>query len=133
MATAAPHPESATPEEHPKLPELTIYGHSNFLYWWPVWAVGYIMAILTYTADNHVTIGDSQYLIHPSKYLGVIYTFVFFICIMTSNISLKGIYSAVLILVALVFVLAAAYFDWWPYLLGWLGHLEIYMNLGFYV
>jgi hypothetical protein len=52
---------------------------------------------------------------------------------MTSNISLRGIYSAVLILVALVFIFAAAYFDWWPSLLGWLGHLEIYMNLGFYL
>lgn len=133
MATAAPHPAPETPEEQRRANAITIYGHSNFFYWWPTWVVGYIMAILTWTANNHVTIADHEYLIHPSKYLGIIYTFVFFICILTSNISLRGIYSAVLVLVALVLVLAAAYFNWWPSLVGWFSQLDIYMNMGFYV
>ena len=33
--------------------ELRIYGHSNLFYWWPVWAVGFLMAGLTYL-DGHV-------------------------------------------------------------------------------
>jgi hypothetical protein len=136
MATATPQPEPATPEEQRRAAELTIYGHSNFFYWWPVWLVGYIMAGLTFMADHHVKLDPNsthEYLIHPNKYLGVVYTFVFFIVIMTTNVSLKGIYSAVAILVALVLVLLAAYFDWWPYLVGWFGQLDIYMNMGFYV
>jgi hypothetical protein len=133
MGSATPHPQPATPEEQQRIPELKIYGHSMFFYWWPTWVVGYIMAILTLATNNHVTIAGHEYLVHPSKYLGVIYTFVFFVCILTSNISLRGIYSAVVVLVALVFVLAAAYFDLWPYLVGWLGELDIYMNMGFYV
>ena len=33
--------------------EIRVYGHNNLLYWWPVWAVGFIMAALTYI-DGHV-------------------------------------------------------------------------------
>jgi hypothetical protein len=33
--------------------EIRVYGHSNLFYWWPVWAVGFILALLTYL-DGHV-------------------------------------------------------------------------------
>jgi lysylphosphatidylglycerol synthetase-like protein (DUF2156 family) len=32
--------------------ELYIYSHSSLYYWWPVWAVGFLMAILTFW-DGH--------------------------------------------------------------------------------
>ncbi|QJW98775.1 hypothetical protein [Frigoriglobus tundricola] len=46
-ATAAPPPQPVQDKE------LRIYGHSNLFYWWPVWAVGFLMATLTYL-DGHV-------------------------------------------------------------------------------
>jgi hypothetical protein len=33
--------------------EIRIYGHNNLFYWWPVWAVGFLMAALAYF-DGHV-------------------------------------------------------------------------------
>jgi hypothetical protein len=33
--------------------EIRIYGHSNLFYWWPIWALGFLMALLTYL-DGHV-------------------------------------------------------------------------------
>jgi hypothetical protein len=33
--------------------EIRVYGHNNLFYWWPVWAVGFLMAALTYV-DGHV-------------------------------------------------------------------------------
>ncbi len=33
--------------------EIRVYGHNNLFYWWPVWAVGFLMAFLTYV-DGHV-------------------------------------------------------------------------------
>jgi len=33
--------------------EIRVYGHTNMLYWWPVWLVGFLMALLTYH-DGHV-------------------------------------------------------------------------------
>jgi hypothetical protein len=32
--------------------EIRVYSHSSLFYWWPVWAVGFIMAILTFI-DGH--------------------------------------------------------------------------------
>ena len=48
-----PTPPATTPPPllgpSPELPnEITIVSHSNLFYWWPVWAVGFIMGILTY-------------------------------------------------------------------------------------
>ncbi len=33
--------------------EIRIYGHSNLMYWWPVWALGFLLAFLTYL-DGHL-------------------------------------------------------------------------------
>ncbi|HEY7315575.1 MAG TPA: hypothetical protein VH643_39970 [Gemmataceae bacterium] len=35
---------------------VTIVGHSNLLYWWPVWAVGFLLAVLTYLAGDYLAI-----------------------------------------------------------------------------
>lgn len=56
MSTAAPiRPEAATPIVAAEPPEtvIRVYGHTNLLYWWPVWLLGFILAGLTYI-DGHV-------------------------------------------------------------------------------
>jgi hypothetical protein len=48
MSTApAPRPvqHAVTPPAVPQ--EVVVISHSNLFYWWPVWAVGYLMAIIT--------------------------------------------------------------------------------------
>jgi hypothetical protein len=47
-----PAPPARTATAPPEPNEITIVSHSNLFYWWPVWAVGFLMAILTYL-DNH--------------------------------------------------------------------------------
>jgi len=50
MSTApASTPIKVTP---PGVEEVRIYSHSSLFYWWPVWAVGFIMALIT-LADGH--------------------------------------------------------------------------------
>ena len=51
MSTAhePPPPVRVTP---PAQEEVRIYSHSSLFYWWPVWAVGLLMGLLT-LADNH--------------------------------------------------------------------------------
>ena len=39
----APRPAPITPSRQ----EVRIYSHSSLFYWWPVWAAGFIMALLT--------------------------------------------------------------------------------------
>ena len=45
---------------------------------WPVWVLGYVMAILTYAQGVHTNIGESGVAVwmHPSRSLGVVYTIV---------------------------------------------------------
>jgi hypothetical protein len=40
----------------PQQDDITIYSHSPLFYWWPVWAVGFIMALLTYLEHNVMVI-----------------------------------------------------------------------------
>jgi len=46
--TATGPPATPVPDE-----EIRIYGHNNLFYWWPVWALGFLFALLTYL-DGHV-------------------------------------------------------------------------------
>jgi hypothetical protein len=39
--------------------EIRIYSHSTLFYWWPVWAVGFIMAILTFIDGHRMAIVPS--------------------------------------------------------------------------
>jgi hypothetical protein len=45
-------PSTTPPPVPPRAPdspnEITIVSHSSFFYWWPVWAVGFILGILTF-------------------------------------------------------------------------------------
>jgi len=41
---APPSPATATREPN----EITIVSHSNLFYWWPVWAVGFLLGIMTF-------------------------------------------------------------------------------------
>jgi hypothetical protein len=48
-----PATSSAAPTQQSS---VTIIGHSPLFYWWPVWAVGFLMAFLTYLDRNYMAI-----------------------------------------------------------------------------
>jgi hypothetical protein len=52
---------------------------------------------------------------------------------LSTNVTLRGLSSLVAILVLAFGALLLAYMDWWPIVLGWMGHVSIFMNMGFYV
>ncbi|HTU19007.1 MAG TPA: hypothetical protein VMG10_13180, partial [Gemmataceae bacterium] len=114
---------------------LRIYSHSTFFYWWPVWLTGYIMAAITRLDGQHLQLGDTGIWVwmHPSKNLGVLFTLLFFLVILITNVSLRGLASVVALLAAAFGALLLAYFGWWEEVLNWMGRVAIYMNMGFYV
>jgi len=127
-------PESAPAHPDHKLPrEIRIYSHSTLFYWWPVWAVGYLMALLTWMWGHMYPLGSSEVLVSESKNLGVIFTLTVLLVILITNVTLRGMASVVTILVGIITVLTLAYFGVWRTLLHTLGQLEIFMNFGFYV
>jgi len=128
QTAAAPAPHH---EEHPT--EVRVYSHSTFFYWWPVWLTGYIMALVTRIDGQQVLIGNSMVWVHRSKNLGVLFTLLFFLVILITNVTLRGLASVVAILAIAFGALLLAYFGWWEDVLNWMGKVSIYMNMGFYV
>jgi hypothetical protein len=133
MSTAAQPSAAATAARAARIQEVTIYSHSSIVYWWPVWVVGYLFAFLTWWQGKPVDFGNTEVIIHPSKNLGVIYTFVFLLVILLTHITVRGAASVTVIVGLLAITLFLAYMDWWEYILNALGKLAIYMNLGYYL
>lgn len=116
-----------------KVEELRIYSHSTFFYWWPVWVTGFIMALVTRIHGQTVQIGNTEVWMDYSKNMGVLFTLIFFLVILITNITLRGLASAVVILAVAFLALLLAYMGWWEDVLHWMGRLSIFMNMGFYV
>ena len=36
--------------------EITLISHSMLFYWWPIWLIGYVLALITYFEDNRLAI-----------------------------------------------------------------------------
>jgi hypothetical protein len=70
---------------------------------------------------------------HRSKNLGVLFTLMFFLVILITNVTLRGLASVVAILAFAFGALLLAYYGLWEDVLNWMGKVSIYMNMGFYV
>jgi hypothetical protein len=130
-ATAATGVNAATTLSGPM--EVTVYSHSNLLYWWPIWVTGFIMAILTYLEGQPYTFQNATVIMHPSKNVGVIYAMVFLLVITMTNATVRGMASAVVITTVLALTFLFAYLGWWEDILNAVEMLALFMNLGFYV
>jgi len=62
----APQPLPTSPS---RPDEVRVVAHSNIFYWWPVWAVGLIMALWTWFLDGHlmVTVPKQAETFHASE------------------------------------------------------------------
>jgi len=120
--------------EHRKPLELRIYSHSPLFYWWPVWAVGFLMALLTYLQGEQVVIpGSPPERFHPSSNLGIIFFVTLFLVILMTNVSLRGTASVIAILAIILATVLLAWFGWWETILDWVGRLRVHLNLGAYL
>jgi hypothetical protein len=113
-------------------PSFRIYGHSSFLYWWPVWVVGFAMTLFTYFQGESYKFADHYELIHPSSNLGVLFFTTLFLVILITNFSVRGSYSTIVILALAFLTVLLAYFGLWDSIFGWVEGLRIHLNLGAY-
>ncbi len=161
--------------------EIKIVSHSNLFYWWPVWAVGFVVGLLTLfdgslmavvpkgteavrkarveaevnpgktvTYDSvDVLVAPKGTHLHPAdpklppdrpylhvatnKSYGVLYAIVLLVCIVITNVPLRGLWSVVvivtIILLSVIFALAT-YNDktYWDYILDTLFRMHIHIN-----
>lgn len=58
-AGATPPVPAGTPGATPGKREITLVSHSMLFYWWPIWVLGFTMAIITWTEDHRLAIVPS--------------------------------------------------------------------------
>jgi hypothetical protein len=128
-----PIPGPSRHAEPAEVLQVIVYGHSWLFYWWPLWVVGYVMALLTWLHPDQVVIGDKPEVFQASRNLGVIYALLLLLMIVITSAKVRGLAGALVIACLAFLALLFAYLDWWQNILGWLGNQSIYLNLGFYL
>lgn len=115
--------------------ELIVYSRSSVFYLWPLWAMGYLMALLTLLYGKEVPVINESgaALIYPSSGPGVTFTVTLLLVIFITNVAVRGVWSIVVVLGVLFLTVLFAYLGWWDVIISLLPKLSVFMNLGFYV
>jgi hypothetical protein len=116
-----------------KLTEVRLTAHSNMLYWWVVWAYGYVCALATNI--NHVGIDLSGKTIkfYPSAWLGLSFLLLVLFVIVFTNVRARVVHTFLAMATLALLAIAAD----WSYGLNrafsWVPELVVQMNLAFYM
>ncbi len=151
MASATPQHAARTLGSPPQ--ELRILMHSPLLYWWPVWVVGFLMALWTYLDNYHLvlvpegTVVEANQVVVPaggvvdapllhvarSKVPGAVFVVTLGLVVGLNNGWMRGwrAYFFAALLIALA-ALVSWWGLWWP-LYEWVSHLDVRINLGGYL
>jgi len=135
-------------------PDIKIYSHSPIFYWWPIWLIGFCMALLTYFDGGHAayvpagTVVEGNKLVAPddavllftpteriaqNPYLGTVFFFALLIVFVSSYVQTRGLWEWIAILtIALVISLISA-FGIWGQVLSWFTLIHIHVNLAGYL
>lgn len=132
---AMPDHAAATAPAPQNSPEIRIYGHSAIIFWWPVWTYGFICAALTYVQGVPLILPDSPkpILVHPSAWVGLSYTLVLLLVIISTSVRARGV-NAIMLLALIAGAAAATYFVMnMPGLWTTPPNILLHMNLAFYL
>ena len=114
--------------------EINLISHSNVIYWWPAWFMGYAMALVSYVQSPATGSGpDAVWYVHPSNNPGLLFIATLILLIVFTNAKLRGIYSVVTLISVAFFVVLFAWLGWWDAILNFVPHLSARANMGFYL
>ena len=66
--STAPSPPPPSPTHSPEEVEIRIISHSHLFYWWPVWAIGFILGLLSFLfGDRMVIVPKDSQVVHTVK------------------------------------------------------------------
>jgi hypothetical protein len=116
-----------------KTKEVLVISHSNLIYWWPAWAFGYALALVTFFQGKTVAANGAVAYIHPSNNPGLLFIALVLGLIIFTNARLRGIYSVMTLLSVAFVAVLFAWFGWWDDILSFIPHLSAKANLGFYL
>jgi hypothetical protein len=122
--------------------QLRIYQHSNLLYWWPLWAYGYVCAALTYAGGVGIKelAGppgadgvEKVILFYPAPWMGISYVALILFVAVFTNIRARGVYSFVLLMLAGSIAYGVTRIPGIEQAFGWAALLRVHLNLAFYM
>jgi hypothetical protein len=124
---------AAARAEQGRLGEVRITAHSNMLYWWVVWAYGYVCAMATHINHVAVPLAGKTIKFYPSAWLGLSFLLLVLFVIVFTNVRARTAHT---FLIAATLALIAIATDW-AYglnrLFTWVPELVVEMNLAFYM
>jgi len=151
---------------------VVVISHSRFFYWWPLWAVGFLMAGLTYWTGHQVAFvpadtvvqrdaevkgveGRRDILVAPagrplpadevdgrrlppltmttSNNPGIIWAMTLCVLVIITHIELRGVWSVIAILVAVLGTVAIAVLGLWDTLIWAFLALDIHISAAGYL
>jgi hypothetical protein len=95
--------ETLQAPDHPRhqgrseIVQVFVYGHSALFYWWPLWVVGYIMALVTWFHHDKAIIGTEEEWFYPNRDLSVIFTLLLVLLTVVTSSKIKGMKAAFII------------------------------------
>ncbi len=110
--------------------EIKIYSHSTLLYWWPAWAVGFVIAVLNAGQERFLATANGA---SPSSALGLTYLSILLLLIVFTNVRLRGINSILTLLTLAFITVLLAWLGWWDSIAKLIPYLSVHMNTGFYL
>jgi hypothetical protein len=130
--TPGPAPAVAAPGG---VSEVRIYQHSPILYWWVIWAYGFVCALLTYTQGIQITLseGSKPLYIDPSPWVGLSFTILLLFVIVATNVRARGMHAILLLLIIGLAVAGIYLIMNMPGLFATPPSLLVHMNLAFYL
>lgn len=109
---------------------VVVYGHSNLFYWWPVWAVSFLLAGVTYAGGGQPGLpGEAVRGNGP----GVVFVVTLLAVALSSTVLLRGMMSVLVVVAAVALAVTLAWFGWWDEIFGFLGGLDIRINTAGYL
>lgn len=133
--------------------ELKVYMHSPLLYWWPVWAGGFVMALWTWLDNHHMilvpehTAVEGNTVVAPpgtalepprvhmarSRVPGAVFVTTLLLVVVLNLGWLRGPWALFAAACVSSAIFLNSWLEWWEPLYRWLGLLHIHINLGGYL
>jgi hypothetical protein len=143
--------------------QVCIIAHTMLVYWWPVWAVGFVLAGLTWWDGHRLAVvpsgtqaaedigGGREALVLPAgahlprdpatgkprdpntrmarhSGYGVVFVVVLLLVVFITNVSVRGLWSVVVVIAVLLGTIILALAGWWDDILDFLGRSHVYIN-----
>ena len=113
--------------------ELRLYTHSNFIYWWPVWSVGFILGILTIVWGHPLELAEGEpFKVLPVSGPGLLYACLILLTGFVTSVRLQGMRSIMLVMALIIILLFLAWSGYLDDLARLLPAIRTHLSAGFY-